>query len=84
MNIGSGLAVTLAREEAMYWSGALAAKDIAIPDWEKQLKELSEAPDEFEGGSAEPLSKHLKMLDCLEEAIREMRASYDAGKREWD
>ncbi len=79
LNIGSGLAVTLAREEAMFWSKELAAKGIAIPEWEKRLKAISEAPSEFEGGSAAPLSKHLEMLGCLEEAIREMRASYANG-----
>jgi len=81
LNIGSGLAVTLAREEAMYWSNELEARGIAIPDWEKRLQAIAEAPSEFEGGSAAPLSRHLEMLDCLEEAIREMRASYAAGKR---
>lgn len=81
LNIGSGLAVTLAREEAEYWSGKLAAKGLAIPEWEKRLKEISEATGEFEGGSAAPLSKHTEMLECLEEAIREMRASYTGGKR---
>ena len=80
LNIGSGLAVTLAREEAMYWSNELAAKGMAIPEWEKRLKAISEAPGEFEGGSAAPLSKHLEMLNCLEEAIREMRASCVAGQ----
>ena len=80
LNIGSGLAVTLAREEAMYWSNELAAKGIAIPEWEKRLKAISEAPGEFEGGSAAPLSKHLEMLNCLEEAIREMRASCVDGQ----
>ena len=81
LNIGSGLAVTLAREEAEYWSGKLAAKGLAIPEWEKRLKEISEATGEFEGGSAAPLSKHTEMLECLEEAIREMRASCTGGKR---
>ena len=81
LNTGSGLAVTLAREEAAFWSGKLAEKGLAIPEWEKRLKEISEAPSEFVGGSAVPLSKHAEMLDCLEEAIREMRASYAAGKR---
>ena len=76
LNIGSGLAVTLAHEEAMYWSNELATKGMAIPEWEKRLKEISETPSEFEGGSAAPLSKHQEMLDCLEEAIREMRTAY--------
>ena len=81
MNIGSGLAVTLAGEEAAYWSGKLAEKGLAIPDWERQVKAISEGPSEFEGGSAVPLAKHLEMLDCLEKAIREMREAADVGKQ---
>ena len=76
LNIGSGLAVTLAREEAAYWSSVLAAKGMAVPEWEKRLKKIAETPGEFEGGSAAPLSKHTEMLDCLEKAIREMRTAY--------
>ena len=32
LNIGSGLAVTLAREEAEYWSGKLAVKALRFPN----------------------------------------------------
>ncbi len=76
LNIGSGLAVTLASEEAAYWSGKLAAKGLATPEWERRLKEISETPSEFDGGSAALLSKHTEMLDCLKEAIRKMRTAY--------
>jgi len=81
MNIGSGLAVTLAREEAAYWSGLCAERGLTVPAWEKRLAEIAEAPAEFEGGSAAPLSKHLEMLAALEEAIGEMRTACGDGKR---
>ena len=79
LNMGSGIAVTLAREEAAYWSGLLAEKGMAAPKWETRLQEIAEAAGEYEGGSAAPLAKHQEMLDCLDEAIREMRAA--CGKR---
>ena len=80
LNIGSGLAVTLAEAEASYLTAILLEKGLAVPEWQKRLEEIAAAPGEFEGGSAAPLSKHLAMLDCLDGAIQEMRATFRAKR----
>ena len=81
MNTGSGIAVILAREEATYWSCRLAEKGLAIPGWEKKLRDIAKSSNEFDGGSAAPMSKNLEMLEYLDVAIKEMRAVCFACKR---
>jgi hypothetical protein len=80
LNTGSGLAVTIAEEEANYLTAILAEKGLTVPEWQKRLGEIAAAPNEFEGGSAAPMSKHLEMLAYLDETIKELRAAYSSAK----
>ena len=80
LNIGSGLAVTLAEAEASHWTAVLQEEGLAAPEWQERLEEIADATCEFEGGSAAPLSKHLAMLACLDGAIEEMRATFRAKR----